>query len=134
MIYACNLAQGDGTVFAATLAEITRADVAVSTNATGASRLGGDWSLEWSSGTIEASTMASGSFDGLLTAPVVVGPSATTSVTEPSTLNAAGADQVTLSGWTIADDGVGGTNVTVKVTLPDALVGTLSDPGAIHRT
>lgn len=54
MLYACDVAKGeDGLAFVDTLANLTGADVAASTNRTGA---GGDWTLEVQQGAIEAST------------------------------------------------------------------------------
>ncbi|ELX11797.1 putative surface layer protein [Janthinobacterium sp. HH01] len=52
LLYGCDLAQGDsGRAFVDGLAAASGADVAASTNVTGA---GGDWRLEYSSGAIEA--------------------------------------------------------------------------------
>ncbi|MBC3873662.1 Ig-like domain-containing protein [Undibacterium flavidum] len=46
-IYACDLAQGsDGLSFVENLAQLTHLNVSASNDATGASRLGGDWDLE----------------------------------------------------------------------------------------
>ncbi|MBL8436329.1 MAG: DUF4347 domain-containing protein, partial [Zoogloea sp.] len=55
LIYGCDVAStptGESLVDA--LAALTGADVAASDDPTGAARLGGDWDLEYSSGTIEA--------------------------------------------------------------------------------
>lgn len=55
LLYGCNVAQGDdGLRFIDTLAKYTGADVAASSNATGAATLGGDWVLERMSGRVEA--------------------------------------------------------------------------------
>jgi len=63
MLYGCDLAASQaGQDFIATLSDITGADVAASDDSTGTTRLGGDWSLEKTTGTIDtASVMASGS-------------------------------------------------------------------------
>ncbi|MCA9468096.1 MAG: DUF4347 domain-containing protein, partial [Nitrospira sp.] len=54
LIYGCNFAQGDGGQAAVQLlSELTGADVAASTDDTGAQELGGDWELEWQTGSIE---------------------------------------------------------------------------------
>ena len=54
LVYGCNFAQGDVGQDAATLlSQLTGADVAASTDATGAASLGGDWLLETQTGTIE---------------------------------------------------------------------------------
>ncbi|MDL5038615.1 DUF4347 domain-containing protein [Comamonas sp. Y6] len=51
LVYACNTAQGsEGAQFVSALAALTGADVAASSNRTGA---GGDWDLEVSTGTID---------------------------------------------------------------------------------
>lgn len=63
LIYGCSTAAGDaGQRFIAALSSITGADVAASDDATGAARLGGDWTLEQSAGNIEtAIVLAAGS-------------------------------------------------------------------------
>ncbi|WNZ24965.1 DUF4347 domain-containing protein [Leptolyngbya sp. NK1-12] len=56
LLYGCNVAAGNaGMVFANSLAQLTGADVAASDDLTG---LGGDWELEYSSGAIEAISLA----------------------------------------------------------------------------
>src|SRR5262245_9363588 len=55
LIYGCDVAaSGAGQAFLERLASLTGADVAASTNPTGSAALGGDWSLEYSTSTIEA--------------------------------------------------------------------------------
>ncbi|AMB86732.1 glycosyl hydrolase [Pseudomonas agarici] len=57
LIYACNTASGDkGSGFVDALAQYTGRDIAASTNRTG---LGGDWSLEIASGSIESHNVLS---------------------------------------------------------------------------
>lgn len=59
LLYGCNVAQGEvGQAFVETLADFTRADVAASTDLTGASELGGDWILESAIGGINSSILA----------------------------------------------------------------------------
>ena len=54
LIYGCDVAQDSaGQAFLKQLATLTGADVAASTNLTGSAVLGGDWNLEYSTGTIE---------------------------------------------------------------------------------
>jgi len=49
LLYGCNVAEGDaGMNFIGRLAQITGADIAASSDATGAADLGGDWVLEYS--------------------------------------------------------------------------------------
>lgn len=53
LLYGCEIGAGsDGAAFVEKLAKATGADVAASTNRTGASTLGGDWILENSTGTM----------------------------------------------------------------------------------
>jgi hypothetical protein len=71
MLYGCDVAGGTtGQQFIDDLAELTGANVAASTDATGAAALGGDWTLEASTGPIETSAPvtadAQANFDGLL--------------------------------------------------------------------
>ncbi|MFK7840316.1 MAG: DUF4347 domain-containing protein [Bdellovibrionales bacterium] len=53
LFYGCDLAENsDGRTLLATIAELTGADVAASTDLTGAEALGGDWDLEFETGII----------------------------------------------------------------------------------
>ncbi len=66
LLYGCNVAEGAwGIEFVADLAGATDADVAASSDLTGAAMLGGDWILEASSGPIESPTLA-GDYQGVL--------------------------------------------------------------------
>jgi hypothetical protein len=67
LLYGCDVAAGDGAALLAGLAKATGADVAASTNLTGAARLGGDWTLESHSGSIEARELALTDYDRVLT-------------------------------------------------------------------
>ncbi|MBK9947788.1 MAG: DUF4347 domain-containing protein [Nitrospira sp.] len=54
LVYGCDFAEGDvGQGAVALLSRLTGADVAASTDATGAATLGGDWTLETQTGVIE---------------------------------------------------------------------------------
>jgi len=56
LLYGCDLAAtADGEDFVSTLAELTGADVAASSDDTGHAARGGDWDLEYRTGAIEAS-------------------------------------------------------------------------------
>lgn len=58
LLYGCDIAQGDlGASFVKQLSQLTGADVAASTNPTGSTQLGGNWTLEYSTGSIEAEEM-----------------------------------------------------------------------------
>ncbi len=53
LLYGCDVAAGEGgRAFVQALADLTQADVAASTNATGARALGGNWQLEFSVGQV----------------------------------------------------------------------------------
>ncbi|MGB5967378.1 MAG: DUF4347 domain-containing protein, partial [Spirulinaceae cyanobacterium] len=57
LLYSCFAALGDaGRAFVDSLAALTAADVAASTNLTGSSELGADWDLEYQTGSIETNT------------------------------------------------------------------------------
>ena len=71
LIYGCNFGEGESGVEASTLlAELTGADIAASSDLTGAEALGGDWELEVQTGTIESEVIvdqqAQESFAGVL--------------------------------------------------------------------
>jgi hypothetical protein len=76
MLYGCDVAGGTaGQQFVNALASLTGADVAASTDLTGAAALGGDWTLEASTGPIEAAPAftaeAESHFNALLAAPIL---------------------------------------------------------------
>ncbi|MCP3891893.1 MAG: DUF4347 domain-containing protein, partial [Desulfobulbaceae bacterium] len=55
LLYGCNIAGGEsGVNFVESLAKLTGADVAASDDTTGAAPLGGDWTFEYATGTVEA--------------------------------------------------------------------------------
>jgi Domain of unknown function (DUF4347) len=63
LIYGCNFAQSSkGQDLANALAALTGADVAANPQATGAIALGGDWVLDFATGTIESKDIASQAF------------------------------------------------------------------------
>ncbi|WP_167010632.1 Ig-like domain-containing protein [Comamonas sp. Tr-654] len=67
MIYGCDVGQGDkGQAFIDQLASITGADVAASVDDTGSVALGGNWTLERSSGTIETNALNVTGYDALM--------------------------------------------------------------------
>lgn len=72
LLYGCDVAAGvNGFGFIQTLAAVTGADVAASTNLTGASNSGGDWTLEASTGSIESTVIAATGMAGTLAAPTI---------------------------------------------------------------
>jgi tyrosinase len=61
LCFGCNLAAGvNGQGFVNELATITGADIAASTNLTGSGNLGGDWNLEYQTGSIETNPAVPG--------------------------------------------------------------------------
>jgi hypothetical protein len=67
LLYGCDVAadvMGQG--FVQQLAALTGADVAASTNRTGSGALGGDWTLEYQTGAIEAAALAVASYGSVL--------------------------------------------------------------------
>ncbi|WP_164868360.1 DUF4347 domain-containing protein [Hydrogenophaga sp. NH-16] len=73
LLYGCDLAaDSEGEAFITELAHLTGADIAASTDATGAADKGGDWDLELSTGAIEATALSVAGFNSLLTAAPTV--------------------------------------------------------------
>ncbi len=66
LLYGCDVAQASGQQFASLLAQLTSADVAASTNPTGASVLGGDWATEFHTGEIGVQDLLISSYTNLL--------------------------------------------------------------------
>jgi hypothetical protein len=71
LLYGCDVAQSDsGRALVDALARLTGADVAASENATGSAQLGGDWTLEYNAGAVQAPVIVGaaeqGAWDGLL--------------------------------------------------------------------
>jgi len=72
LLYGCDFGKGaDGEAAVQTLGMITGADVAASTDYTGAVALGGDWALERQSGAIEAAAVSAEGWSHLLAPPVL---------------------------------------------------------------
>ena len=67
LLYGCDVATGIGQDFIATVATVTGADVAASSDPTGAARLGGDWMLESSVGIIDAPGLEISSYSNVFT-------------------------------------------------------------------
>lgn len=68
LFYGCDVGAGaQGTALLAGLAHATGADVAASTDATGAAAKGGDWTLETHAGKIETRALGIGEYQDLLT-------------------------------------------------------------------
>ena len=81
LLYGCDVAAGPtGLDFISALAAATGADVAASTDLTGAAFLGGDWKLEASSGAIEVQSLDLAQFAGVLESPDIGASTATLGV------------------------------------------------------
>ncbi|WP_415036481.1 DUF4347 domain-containing protein, partial [Azonexus sp.] len=93
LLYGCDLAQGEqGELFINELARLTSADIAASTNATGAADKGGDWVLERQTGNIEASVLGFIGYGELLDGS---GPTVESIVRQTPTAETTNADSVT---------------------------------------
>jgi len=133
LVYGCSSGAGEqGRLLVEHVARLTQADVAASTDATGADARGGNWLLETRSGTIEAAAPFAAAWLAqeapLLAAPTVSTTAVSLDLIEPSTLNAPGASAIALSGWTLGREGDMGTDVQVDVTLGDPTLGVVVDP------
>ncbi|MEN0108456.1 MAG: DUF4347 domain-containing protein, partial [Pseudomonas sp.] len=72
LLYGCDTGAGSqGAALLADMARLTQADVAASADATGTASRGGNWVLERQSGTVETNSLALGSYNALLAAPVI---------------------------------------------------------------
>jgi len=94
LLYGCDIAQGpQGMALLTQIASLTGADIAASTNPTGAASRGGDWTLEAATGAIEAQMLAFASYDHLLADTAITDANATTPRHTP----------LAISGLTITD-------------------------------
>ena len=110
LLYGCDVAGNDkGQSFIEALSITTGADIAASTDLTGATALGGDWDLEWRAGDIETRAVRVSDFDGLLGAPVITDAEAT-----DDNRNTDENTSLTITGVSVADDDVG---VDLQATL-----------------
>ena len=87
LLYGCDVTQGSaGSSLITALARITSADVAASTDATGAAKLGGNWTLESATGVIDVKTFEVVAYQSLLEAPAVTVPGSALTMSEDGTL------------------------------------------------
>ncbi|WP_324751965.1 Ig-like domain-containing protein [Roseovarius sp. Pro17] len=93
LIYGCDFGQDDAAI--AAFARATGADVAASSDATGAADLGGDWILEVNTGGIEAAALSAEGYGGLLAVPEVTAPN--------NVLNGSEDADLTISSVSVAD-------------------------------
>nr|WP_321463695.1 DUF4347 domain-containing protein [uncultured Cohaesibacter sp.] len=69
VLYGCDVAaSAKGQMFLSNLSILTGADIAASTDLTGSAEQGGDWTLEWTKGQVEAKSILDGTtaFEGVL--------------------------------------------------------------------
>ncbi len=129
LLYGCDVAANSaGQAFIATLAADTGADIAASTNTTGAAKFGGDWVLESHTGLIEARTIDAHDWDGLL-APLIISTTAAPTVTgatgtDPITGLAAGGVGYTAV-WTSAGS-IAGSPIDIRATVTSLSASTVS--------
>ncbi|MCX6847641.1 MAG: DUF4347 domain-containing protein, partial [Verrucomicrobia bacterium] len=118
LLYGCDIAESDkGAQFVSRLAQVTGADIAASTNATGAANLGGDWRLEYQTGIIDMGVPFAA---GAMTAYGTLLDSL------PSVTLSSG-DTITVTIGSTVTVGIGGTNYTsLTVSGTAALNGTLA--------
>ena len=104
LIYGCDIGAGsEGTAFVDEIARLTQADVAVSTDATGSSQEGGDWTLEYTTGSVDATPLAfSDAVD-----PFLLGTPSVTSVDDSTYVEGSGAvivdNNITITGGSSYD-------------------------------
>ena len=132
LLYGCDVAQGDvGTSFINSLAEITGADVAASSDATGDAALGGDWVLEAQTGRADAMSLAWSEDVGLLalnTAPAFRAPgSAGKAIIELGTLFDEGRSVALQSDGKILEGGISAGHFSLIRLNPDGSLDTSFD-------
>ncbi|MEL0169538.1 MAG: Ig-like domain-containing protein, partial [Pseudomonadaceae bacterium] len=139
LLYGCRVAaDGSGQSFIDALAEATGADIAASDDLTGSLALGGDWTLETHTGSIEALALSIDSYDGLLTAFNETFSSGGATGTSSFTQTIGGVSYTfTISSGTLSNSATGGEsnsasifasggNTTISITRTDGKVFTLS--------
>ncbi|WMY72591.1 Ig-like domain-containing protein [Buttiauxella selenatireducens] len=128
LLYGCDITFHD-TVLITRMADYSHADIAASSDATGSTALGGDWTLESHAGIIETHGLTL-AYDGLLEAPVIATSAQDIVVSEPTSLHP-GTETAQFSGWTItATD----PEVAVSVTLSNPAAGNLISSTASGST
>jgi hypothetical protein len=113
LLYGCDVASGtQGAAMIGQLAALTGAEVAASTDATGAVDKGGDWDLEANTGSIESALVlgkvATERFADVLAAPTIVDSGGSRSTAEDNSRS--------VTGITIADTDVGNSQTVTIVT------------------
>ncbi len=123
LIYGCDLAASlEGEAFIQELSQLTNADVAASSDLTGAQAAGGDWDLETHVGKVDAQSLASVSFQGTLLetdAGFVVGTASFAGMNEVAVtpLSQGGTSSRTYANAATADNGA--ITIDLRMTLID---------------
>ena len=114
LLYGCDVAATtEGKTFVQAIAQLTGADVAASTNLTGAKALGGDWTLEYSTGAIESSDVFTSKVEAAYQNVL-----ATLTVPSSSASSVAGGNAVVVSsGLTVAETTSGETLTGAQVAI-----------------
>ncbi|WP_337997991.1 cadherin-like domain-containing protein [Oleispirillum naphthae] len=130
LIYACDVAEGAaGDAFIHRIADLTGADVAASTDDTGSTTAGGNWTLEAATGVIAPVSILSrdamDAYDGLLSASPVVADAdgSTRTIIESGTL--------AISGLSLSDADSDTVTVTLHATTATGTYDSGSDTGTL---
>ncbi|MGL4396067.1 MAG: Ig-like domain-containing protein, partial [Hyphomicrobium sp.] len=96
MLYGCDVAaSAEGEAFVSALAQATGADIGASLDPTGDFASGGDWQLEYKSGSVESGTIAADDYGGLL-APIAITNVGSSNVTAMTMAQSIAGDGVTI--------------------------------------
>jgi hypothetical protein len=120
LLYGCDVAAGSsGAALVAALSKSTGADVAASDNATGSAALGGDWTFESVTGTVETSLAfrdgSLASYDHLLAA---LGSQVTSDFNAQPANSDLGSTSITDNGFTFTYGGAGAINIWTQANGP----------------
>ncbi|WP_404301581.1 DUF4347 domain-containing protein [Alicycliphilus denitrificans] len=143
LLYGCDVAQGTaGADLIGRLAQATGADIAASTDTTGASALGGNWVLEAASGTVDVATLQVAGYAGTLAAPALSGLDPVTFVEGSSSpvlidsnINFTGGDNYGggYIRYAISDPSTGDQLTLSSSATPNALGAISFDAGVVYR-
>ncbi|EGW22294.1 DUF4347 domain-containing protein, partial [Methylobacter tundripaludum] len=120
LLYGCDVAAGSsGAALVAALSKSTGADVAASTDATGSAALGGDWTFESVTGSVETSLAfrdgSLASYDHLLAA---LGSTVTSNFNAQAANSDLGSTSITDNGFTFTYGGAGAVNIWTQASGP----------------
>lgn len=99
LLYGCEVAAGNGADLLSGIAEITGANVAGSSDLTGATRLGGNWTLEEHVGTLHTRELALTQYPEALTlVPFIYGTDGNDNIPRTNIVKSVGGQTITFSG------------------------------------